>query len=727
MRSRVSCCRSEARTLVIARVRRGLAVVVIAVAQVCSFVCVRNASPATPAYVVGRWPDDRRLSLLDTSGIDARLASLGAWRSRGLADGLSLGEPSMPGARATKTASLTFDPARVELIEAADSTTAAAAARQLVREGVLEWAEPLEPREPADAAAWPPPALDITPLTTPPDFPDDPLFRDGRQWGLENRGATGGLAGADIHARAAWRHSCGAPWLRLAILDTGIDPAHPDLAGSFADGPRIVQGMNVTADPGGSWADSAAHGTAVAGVMAARTGDGAHFDSLGIAGVCGGDGATNPGCHIVPIKITFGHATAASSFDIARGMLAASAVGARAVNVSFGGTAPSRVEREAMRFCMERGCLVVAASGNKGASAPDTPIYPAAYAADGLCLQVGASDAWDHRAVFSSYGPGLDLVAPGADIWTTFMTYPSAAGAVYPGYVAVSGTSFAAPFATGAAGLLAAARPELFADDVRELLRSSARDIGAPGADAETGAGVLDAAAALEQVSAATGIWHDEVAADTWTDAGLDSLVSGENGPGNLTGPRTWPQARRIEASVTIALPDSFEDGARVWPRVAGTSTVRGDFRLPYFAPHAEVTWIGPRAFTLTGWLYRVAAGGDSIDVPLPFDQARFGFTVLGPLRRPRLERGPAPAATPLGAAPNPFRVALRIERPAGTTLDLFDIRGRRVRGWPPNGSLESIVWDGRDAAGHRMPAGLYWVRAQTAQGTRTLRVTKLE
>ena len=155
---------------------------------------------------------------------------------------------------------------------------------------------------------------------------------------------------------------------------------------------------------------------------------------------------------------------------------------------------------------------------------------------------------------------------------------------------------------------------------------------------------------------------------------------------------------------------------------------MRGDFRLPYFAPHAEVVWAGPRAFTLRGWLYRAATEGDSIDLPLPFDQARFGFTVLGPLRHPRLERGAeAAAVASLRAAPNPFTAALRIDRPAGATLELFDIRGRCVRRWASNGSLAVIVWDGRDAAGRRAPPGLYWVRAKTAQGTRALRVAKLE
>src|SRR5205085_3720850 len=138
----------------------------------------------------------------------------------------------------------------------------------------------------------------------------------------------------------------------LAVLDTGVDPAHPDLARAADGTPRLVDGRNVTADPSRSWADSAAHGTAVAGVMAALANDGAHFDSLGIAGVCGGDGGANPGCRIVPIKVTQGHATGASAFDIASGIVAATDAGARAANLSFGGTFPSRAEREALSYAL---------------------------------------------------------------------------------------------------------------------------------------------------------------------------------------------------------------------------------------------------------------------------------------------------------------------------------------------------------------------------------------
>ena len=626
-----------------------------------------------------------------------------------------------------------FDPTRVWLLHAADSSAAAAAAATLVATGAAEWAEPVMIREVCDATDWPraprtgAPGPTLGALELPGDFPDDPLFRDGRQWGLRNDGSSGGVPGADIHALAAWQRSCGAPWLRLAVLDTGIDPAHPDLRGAAGDGTRIEGGLNVTAEISRSWADSAAHGTAVAGVMAALTHNGAHFDSLGVAGVCGGDGAGNPGCRIVPIKVSPGHATSASTYDIARGIIAAVAAGARAVNLSFGGAAASRLEREAMRYAMERNCLVVAASGNQGARAPRATIYPAAYSVDGLCLQVGATDAQDRRAMFSSFGPGLDIVAPGSAIWTTFLTYPSAAGAVYPGYVAVSGTSFAAPFATGVAGLLASARPELFADDLRELMRRGARDIGVAGTDEETGAGMLDAAASLEAVAPGIAIWHDEVAATEWREAGIDSLVIGENGPGNMSGPRTWSAARRIEARATLTLPDSIASVIAVWPRIAGTSTVRGDFRLPYFAPRAEVEWLDARTFVLKGSLYRVASTGDSLDIPLPFDQARFSFTLLGPARRQWLSRGDKEARPALVARPNPFHGSLRIEATTATRVELFDIGGRRVRHWAPDGSVSAIVWEGRDEQGKRSPPGLYWVRAHSPRGTSQLRVIKLE
>jgi subtilisin family serine protease len=621
-----------------------------------------------------------------------------------------------------------LDPDRVYLLEADDSLAAEQALRDLAHDPDVLWAERNVPREPAlDHFA----GTLSKPTGQTHSWPDEPLLRDTRQWGLVNAGPSGvygGLAGADVHALEAWSRSTGSASLRLAIADTGIDPNHPELQATLASGPRIELGVNVTGDPTPSFADSFGHGTAVVGVMAARTGEGVHFDSLGIAGVCGGDGGANPGCRIVPIKITPGHSGLASAFDIARAIVYAADVGARALNLSFAGSGPSRLEREALAYAIVRGCVVVAASGNRGAStAPRMPQYPAAYAADGLCLQVGASDAWDRRAVFSSYGPGLDVVAPGVDVWSTFMTYPSAAGASYPGYVAGSGTSFAAPFVTGIVGLLAAARPELIDVDYQHLIRATADDVATPGVDDETGAGRVNAARALRAVAPGVGIWHDEVAPDTWNEVAEDTLVVGEPGPGALTPARTWPRARLIEVRATVAIPDSFGDSVAVWPRVGGTMCVRGDFRLPYFVPRADVIDHGPHGFTLRGYVYRAptdSTESEWIDLPLPVDQARFGFTVIGPLAA-RADVPRALAATRLVAHPNPFTRFVRIDGATGEAMSVFDATGRRVRRLARDGSVGPITWDGRDDAGRVVAPGLYWIRAGRDRGA--LRVLKRE
>ena len=576
-----------------------------------------------------------------------------------------------------------LEPKRIWLLEAPDSAAAAAALEALAADPDIDWVEANAPRVPALVSVEPaisghamprdsrtalepglsnrptsrdsrtalesdlsnrPTSRDPRPALD-PDFPNDPMFRDSRQWALRNlgpRGVFGGVAGADIHALGAWQWSTGSNDLRLAIADTGIDPNHPDLQLSLPDGGlRVEPGLNVTTDPSGAVADSFAHGVLVTGVAAALTNNGAFQDSLGVAGVCGGDGRAHWGCRIVPIKITSGHEASATSYDIARAMVYAARVGARALNLSFGGLAPSRLERTALYHAITHGCVVVAASGNWGLSHDGAdPVYPAAYAAEGLCIQVGGTDPSDRRASFSSHGPGLDVVAPAVRVMTTHMTYPSFHGEVPYSYTFGSGTSFAAPHGTGVVGLLAAARPELMDTDFQHVLRESADDIGAPGVDAETAWGRLNAAKALAAVRPSFGIWHDEVAVDRLVPLRTDSLRLNEGGFGNLDRARLAPLATLIEASATVALPDSFLDSIRVWPRVGGTTTVRGDFRLPYFTPWAWVAAQDANSFTLRGYLYqlddcRFCAEPEDAYVPLAPDQARFGFTVIGRVDRP--------------------------------------------------------------------------------------------
>ena len=561
------------------------------------------------------------------------------------------------------------------------------------------------------------------------------MFRDGRQWGLDQHGSTTAIA--DARARDAWRITTGANHLLLGLADTGIDTAHPELAGLTPHGDtRIAPGLDLV--EGLTVSDFYGHGTPVAGVMAARTHDGAHFDSLGIAGVCGGDGGANTGCRIVPLKITRGTGGYASSFDIAAAILAATRLGARAVNLSFSGDHPSRAERLALHEAITHGCVVVAAAGNRGFREGSLPQYPAAYAADGLCVQVGASDAMGRRASFSSYGPGLDLIAPGVDVWTTFLTYAAASGSPRRNYVAASGTSFAAPFVTGGIGLLAAARPELIDVDFQHVLRASASDAGMPGVDRETGSGRLDLAAALALVSPDIGIWHDELAADTFELLDIDTLTIGEPGFGGTDRAGRFAGARRVRASVTFALPDSFVGPVRVWPRIGGTTTLRDGFRLETIVPWAEVVAAGERRFTLRGYVYQLDAVGNpepseatESHLPLPLDQVRFGFTVLGAVAHPPVTAAPSPTAAPSRphgfASPNPFRGAARIIVPGAREIGIWDVVGRRVRRLEMGGTVGAFTWDGADDHGRMMGPGIYLVRTHPRRDSAPLKLLKLE
>ena len=654
-----------------------------------------------------------------------RLAALGVTLTRGLADGIAL-PPDALGAGAGLDG---FEPQRVVMLVAPDAATAEAARTALGDDPAIDWVEPNRTRS---AQVWSLRGMEsrLAPLRGVPLPADDPLFAQGYQYGLWNPGPAGpfgGVARADAHAIEAWAIERGRESVKIAVADTGVDPDHPDLAGfTFGGVPRLADPFNATNEAVPVVRDSAGHGTPVMGVTAARSNNGASYMNLGVASVAGGDGVTSSGVRLVPIKISPGHSSEASAFDIARALLWATSVGARAMNLSYADDDPSTVERAAMQYAILHGCVMVAAAGNKGYSDGPLPQYPAAHAAEGLCIQVGASNALDQRVVFSSYGPGLDFMAAGIDVWTTFMTYPSYYGAVYPGYVAASGTSFAAPFGTAAVGLLASYRPELQDTDFQHVLRESADDIGTPGVDEETGWGRLNLARALESVAPSQGIWHDEVAAQIYSRGVYDTLVIGESGPGTMDRRRARLYAERIEARAKVTLPDSFQTPFRVWPRLGGTFAVRGDFRLPWFTPYAEVIATGPRTFTLRGYIYRALSepcpGCDDRYVPLPPDQVRFGFTVIAPVDR-------APAAVVAGdarATPNPFRGRVALALGPVPRAEVFDLAGRRVRALEVRGDGTSS-WDGRDDTGRALPAGLYLVRWRQNGTPRMLRIAKLD
>lgn len=276
--------------------------------------------------------------------------------------------------------------------------------------------------------------------------PDDPQYPS--QWHLPG-----------ILAPNAWDTTQGAPGAVIAILDSGIDATHPELAGKLVSGYNTYTNTSTTADTTG-------HGTQVAGAAGALTDNG-----VGVAGVAGA-------APIMPVKVTdsSGRATSAS---LANGIVWAADHGARVVNLSFSNVAGNTTISAAAEYAVNHGTLVVAAAGNCGCvdATPDNPYV----------LSVSATDESDAATSFSSTGPYVDLSAPGSNILTTDR---------YGLYTTVSGTSLASPIAAGVAGLMFAANPALTPAQATELLEGTAADGGA-GYSQSIGYGRVDAAAAV--------------------------------------------------------------------------------------------------------------------------------------------------------------------------------------------------------------------------------------
>ena len=208
-------------------------------------------------------------------------------------------------------------------------------------------------------------------------FPNDPNFSN--QYGL-----------TAIHAPQGWDTTTGSAAVIIAIIDTGVDLTHPDLAGKIVAGYDFVNGDAVPDDDNG-------HGTHVAGIAAASSNNGA-----GVAGV-------SWGARIMPIKVL--NSGAGGSFaNAASGIIWATDHGAQIINLSLGGSSNSSIFQNAIDYAYAHGVTLVAASGNSGNG---TILYPARYP---NVIAVGATDLNNNLAVFSNYGAELDVVAPGVNI-----------------------------------------------------------------------------------------------------------------------------------------------------------------------------------------------------------------------------------------------------------------------------------------------------------------------
>ncbi len=271
---------------------------------------------------------------------------------------------------------------------------------------------------------------------------------------------------AKIAAPSAWDLS-GGGGVVIAILDTGVDVTHPDLAS------RVVPGWNIY-DNNADTADVHGHGTAVAGTAAATMNNG-----TGVAGVAGQ-------AKIMPLRISDPTGYAYWS-TIAQGINYAADNGARVASISYASLTQSSAVLSAAQYMRSKGGLVVVAAGNSGASENYTPTT--------YLIPVSATDGNDQMASFSSYGSFVAMSAPGSGIWTT-----NRGG----GYGSWSGTSFSTPITAGTIALMLAAKPGISSSQVESLLYSTATDLGATGRDDYFGYGRVNADAAVRAAANAT-------------------------------------------------------------------------------------------------------------------------------------------------------------------------------------------------------------------------------
>jgi thermitase len=284
------------------------------------------------------------------------------------------------------------------------------------------------------------------------DFtPNDPYWLN--QWGP-----------AKIQADFAWNTTMGSASIIVAVIDTGIDWSHPDLAPNYV--PLGYDWVNNNPDP----MDDNGHGTHVAGIIAA-----AINNSVGIAGLAN--------VRIMAEKVLDKDGSGTSS-DVALGIIHAVDSGAKIINLSLGATYPSEVLYEAVRYAFEHGVLVVAAAGNSASSAKE---YPAGY---DEVVAVSATTKSDSLASFSNYGDWIDVAAPGVNIYSTFIN---------DSYAYLSGTSMASPHVAGVAALIWSEFPNMTRDQVWAQLQYTADDIGAPGFNIYYGFGRINAKKAVEE------------------------------------------------------------------------------------------------------------------------------------------------------------------------------------------------------------------------------------
>jgi subtilisin family serine protease len=294
--------------------------------------------------------------------------------------------------------------------------------------------------------------------------------RRGEQWGLEM-----------VKGTEAWKTSTGVGSV-VAVIDTGVQATHPDLADRLLPGFDFVGDDPINpGDEDDDPKDGDGHGTHVTGISVANADNG-----VGIAGVA-------PGAKVLPIRVLDDNGEGYAD-DTIKAIDYAIDKGVHVINLSLGDYLPLQsallgdpAYAQALERAVSRGIVVTIAAGNNGLPRCENPQV------DGIVC-VGAVDARRQRSAFSSFGQGVDLMAPGGsgaggsaeDVLSTYTR---------SGYASIAGTSQATPHVAGVAALLVSLGVR--GKDAAARILETAADAGMPGTDTQYGAGIVDAAAAV--------------------------------------------------------------------------------------------------------------------------------------------------------------------------------------------------------------------------------------
>lgn len=396
--------------------------------------------------------------------------------------------------------------------------------------------------------------------------PNDPYY-SAYQWGLKKIGMS-----------AAWDATRGVSAVKVAIIDTGIDPTHPDRPSNLTLDRDYVDGDLNPVDANG-------HGTHVAGITAGATNNG-----VGIASVA-------PGVTIVVLRGLDADGRGYTS-DLAQAVRRAADIGAKVINMSWGGTYYSQTLKDAVDYAAGRGSLLVAAAGNSYQEGNPTT-YPASFS---NVMAVASTGKNDEKAFYSQTGNWVAIAAPGGGslydssnmiLSTVPPTIPSWYGSYY---VYMSGTSMAAPHVSGLAGLLYSMNTQLSSSQVRSFIQNTAVDLGAAGKDPVFGYGRIDATAAVRAALPNLSVSPNSISL-TMGPSDPDQRSQNVSIASSGTGPMSWsaakvngatwlsfsPASGTTPSTLTITVNKAglsqgwYEDGVRI---TAGAANSPQDIRV---------------------------------------------------------------------------------------------------------------------------------------------------